>query len=104
MNQTNNTNNNTITVKLNGVYRIDSSIKGYKLTVIGSKLLFRNMFHNIKQNFRITEKNESIYTIESVSFNKIIGLNNNSDLVLLDNDRIDLYTNVYWEIIPINNN
>ena len=104
INQTNNTNNDTVAVKLNGVYRIDSSMKGYKLIAIGSKLFFRNNYHNTNHNFRITEKNTNIYTIESVSSNKIIGLNNNNDLVLLDNYRIDLYTNVYWEIIPINNN
>ena len=83
MNQTNNTNNDTVTVKLNGVYRIDSSMKDYKLTVYESKLFFRNNYPNIKQNFRITEKNTNIYTIESVTFNKIIGLDNNNNLALL---------------------
>ena len=73
MNNTNNINitiNDTVIVKLNGVYRIDSLMRGYKLTANPLKIYFRNSVHNVNQNFRITEKNTSLYTIESVSYKK----------------------------------
>ena len=106
MNNTNNINitiNDTVIVKLNGVYRIDSLMRGYKLTANPLKIYFRNSVHNVNQNFRITEKNTSLYTIESVSYKKIIGLNDNKNIVLLDPNRADLFTNIYWEIIPLKN-
>ena len=102
-NITNITKNDTVIVKLNGVYRIDSLAKRYKLTANPLKIFFRNSFHNVNQNFRITEKNTSLYTIESVSYKKIIGLDDNKNVVLLDPNRADLSKNIYWEIIPLNN-
>ena len=91
-----------INKELNGVYNIKSLKKSELLT--SSPIIYRNnYFLSLKrprnQNFRITPINSDVYIIESIFYEKKLGVAKNDDLVLLDNDIIQ-----YWNFIKVNDN
>ena len=90
----------------NAVFRIDSLINKLSLTIENNKIKFTYKKEGKEQNFRIisTEKNSSLYYIESKSFNKRLGLNNTNldELILLDKNRSFHIKMTYWKIIELN--
>ena len=90
--------------KFNTIYRIDSLINGFPLTIENNQLKFTYKKIGKEQNFRIVSTNSSLYIIESKPFNKRIGINNKDEVVLLDKNNIsEILEVIYWNIININN-
>ena len=92
--------------QLKAVYRIDSLVKGYTLTV-GKKNNLELLFKKLgkQQNFRIIPSDSyGLYYIESKSLNKRIGLDDKNNLIL--KDKINQYPlkDTYWNITNINDN
>ena len=91
----------------NAVFRIDSLINKLSLTVENNHIKFTYKKEGKEQNFRIisTEKNSSLYFIESKPYNKRLALNTTNliELILLDkNNSLDI-KETYWNIIELNN-
>ena len=87
----------------NAVYRIDCLINHFSLTIENNKLKFTYKKEGKEQNFRIKQTNSSLYYIESKPFNKILGINDKNEVILLDkNSNYENLKEIYWNIIKIN--
>ena len=89
--------------KIKGVYRIDSIINKHSITIDNNLLILSHKKDGKDHNFRIIYSDSDLYFIESTLLNKRLGVNIKDDFILSDKNDSRKIKNIYWNIIEINN-
>ena len=95
---------NKKSTKFNGIYRIDSLYKLQRLIIRNNQIEFSFSKGGKEENFRIKETGiiMNSYYIESRPFNKRVGIDDNSSLLLYDINNLKNQEKTIWNIIEIN--